>query len=1112
MNYLKINEFLKYKIKNRSILIIEPNPYHGEILPGISQYFLELGYSVDVFIRDEVAIENPFCLYPKKEKINIFYGSSEDIKKTLTEDKIKKYYLVCISSSAFWDTKTYFGSYIDYLGFIPSGQIGSIFIEHNLDSLKEDKCNYLFEFNRIFSIFPRIYDNKPTTFINPHYFGEEISSNKDDKLTKFIIIGSTNPSVKNTDLLIKTVGELLDQKIDNFLIYIIGSGDLQIPERLKNNVIYLGRKNFSELYRYISNSDYIIPLLDPSIKEHEKYIDKTTTGSLQLSIGFKKPLVINDIFAKAYGLDKKSSIIYTKDNLKLAMKNAILLKVSKNNVYKNITNNIEKIKNELHNQSLENIKKCFEILEKDPKIRDFVDTVTINQISHESTKILLNQKDNTIGQLQNSLDTINSGKLWKTFQIYFKFRDKILKNLKNPTLLLKKIIKKTVPIGIRKKIKYTIESKILRRNSAFKIPSNILQEWQNFEYKENHFDLFNFSVIAWDFRHQRPQQLAKYIGDKGNRVFYIKNEFIPQNNLQNKDFAPIKVEKKEKNVYEITLSATRNIFIYNDKPTNRDKEIMFSSFKTILKMAKVINPIGKIDHPFWKNIIDDFKIPYIYDCMDNHQGFSDNSKDNINLEKLLFKDSNYTVVTSNYLNEIAIKNNVKNIKIIKNAGEFEHFNISQKKLSIPDDISSIKTKIIGYYGAIADWFDIDILEELAVNHKDKTIVLIGNVTNNKVEKLSQKYKNIVLLGEKPYSILPNYLKKFDVCIIPFVLNELIKATHPVKIFEYLAAGKPIVSIELPEISDLNKVVIFSNKKDFFKKINIALKTEEKSVIESRINVAKKNTWEIRANTLINICNEILFPKVSIVLLSYNNHQMLDEAIKSILNRTFYPNYELIIVDNNSNKETIEIIKKYRSDKRIVTILNKENLGFAKGNNIGTEKAIGDYIILLNNDILVTPGWISRLVYHISNPKNGLVGPVTNSIGNEAKIEIEYDPKNTNDLETTVRNYTSKNWGKIIDLEKIAAFCWMISRKNYKKIGKLDEIFGKGMFEDDDYCYRVRKENLKIICAEDVFIHHYGGASFKQIQSAEYQKLFEDNKKIFEKKWKTKWIPHVHRNK
>jgi len=683
----------------------------------------------------------------------------------------------------------------------------------------------------------------------------------------------------------------------------------------------------------------------------------------------------------------------------------------------------------------------------------------------------------------------------------------MLKLYKKIIRLSKKIIKKIIPISIRKKIKSLLISKFYPF-TEIDIPKDILNEWKNYKRKDDSYDLFNFSVIAWDFRYQRPQQLAKHIGQKGNRVFYIKNEFLPQKK-SNLIYSPIKVEKKDENVYEITLSATRNIFIYNDKISEDDKKIIISSLKTVLDKANIINPVAKIDHPFWKKIIDDFGIPYIYDCMDNHQGFAETGKENDLLEQQLFKESNLTIVTSNYLEKVAKKYNANKISIIKNAGDFDHFNIINKKFEIPEDIKNIKTKIIGYYGAIAEWFDTEILEKIAKENQDKTIVLIGNVTNQEVEKLSHKYKNIILLGEKPYSILPNYLQKFDVCIIPFILNELIKATHPVKIFEYLAAGKPIVTTKMPEILDLKDVIYFADKNNFCKQIENAIENKDKNIAK-RQEIAKNNTWVTRADDLSNVIKKIIFPKVSLILLSYNSPKMLKETIESVLSRSFYPNFELIIVDNNSDKETINVINSYKTNKKIKIILNKENYGFAKGNNIGTEKSTGDYIVLINNDILVTPGWISRLVFHANKPNIGLVGPVTNSIGNEAKINIEYNPKNVVELESEAKAYTTSNWNKTLNLNNLAAFCWIISKQNYKKIGKLDEIFGRGMFEDDDYCYRVKKEKLEILCADDVFIHHYGGASFNKIKSQEYKKLFDENKKKFENKWKITWTKHNNR--
>jgi GT2 family glycosyltransferase/glycosyltransferase involved in cell wall biosynthesis len=730
-----------------------------------------------------------------------------------------------------------------------------------------------------------------------------------------------------------------------------------------------------------------------------------------------------------------------------------------------------------------------------------------NEIEQKNQKLLeenrrlsdlLAQNQKETDNYYNILNKIYHSKTWKILGIY--------KKLSGTT---KSMIKKVIPIATRKKIKSIIKARLFASATKSQIPQTILKEWRDWNYgpkKENSLDFINFSVIAWDFRFQRPQQIAKHLGSAGHRVFYIKNEFLAFSNSKS-NFAPIKAVKKSKNIYEITLSASRNLFIYNDTPSNKDIQIISASIRTLIKEAQIANPIAKVDHPFWSQVLKQLEMPIVYDCMDNHQGFADNHSNIIKLEKELFRASKITVATSKYLKTLAEKNKAHNITLIPNAGDYNHFSASSNQtLLIPDDIKDIPHPIIGYYGAIAEWFDTKILETIASQNPDKSIVLIGGVTNNEVQHLASNYKNIFLLGEKPYLELPGYLKEFDVCIIPFILNDLIKATHPVKIYEYYAAGKPVVATKMPEIIEFKDDIFFATHNNFSQQIDLALKSKNPT---RRQLIAKNNTWNKRASTLITTIEKNMFPKVSLILLSYNHAEMVKNTIDSILTRSFYPNFELIIVDNCSDQKTINTLKKYQHLSRVKVIFNKENYGFAKGNNIGLKQARGEYIVLINNDILVTPGWINRLLNHYKKGV-GLVGPVTNNIGNEAKIDIEYNHFEIKDLEKKSFNYTSANWGKTLELNNIAAFCWIMSREVYKNIGKLDERFGRGMFEDDDYCLRVKNYGYKILCAEDAFVHHFGGASFKQLQSDEYQKIFNENKEKFEKKWNTKWVPHKYR--
>jgi GT2 family glycosyltransferase len=664
------------------------------------------------------------------------------------------------------------------------------------------------------------------------------------------------------------------------------------------------------------------------------------------------------------------------------------------------------------------------------------------------------------------------------------------------------------PIKQRKRILRYL-SRIIIFNKRNQISYALEQEWKKSireQPKEIKHDILIFGLISWNFRFQRPQQLATELSKLGHRVFFIEHEFIPQLPSHN-GFQAIETEKIDQNLYRIKISSSAKHFIYNDSCTPKDVKIMLGSIKTLINKAKIINPVAIIEHPFWTDLAQKLSMPLIYDCMDNHSGFSETSQENINKEKILANITKFNTCTSEFLlkhlNTLTSNQNI----LIGNGVNLKDFVFN--KLITPPDINNLTHPIIGYYGALSNWFDTVLLEKVAKKYNKDSIVLIGEVSNPKITKLAKKYSNIKLLGEKKYQEIPAYLKAFDVSLIPFKINPLIKATNPVKIYEYFSQGKAVVSTYLPELKKYQSLLYLSKTHtNFLENIDLALK-EKTDKLNSRKEIALSNQWTDKAKEISKHLNTF-FQKVSVVILTYNGTQMSKDSIDTVLNRSFYPNKEVIVVDNASQPDTVKMLKKYQNNPEIKLILNKENYGFAKGNNIGTRLATGDYIVLLNNDILATPGWIERLVFHVNKSNVGLVGPVTNSIGNEAKIDIEYDHTNQKQMEKRVHKYTSKHWGETMDLRNLAAFCWICPKHVYDQIGELDERFGRGMFEDDDYCYRIKKAGYQILCADDAFIHHFGGASFKKIVSQEYIDLFEANKKKFEDKWHTKWIAHQYR--
>lgn len=695
----------------------------------------------------------------------------------------------------------------------------------------------------------------------------------------------------------------------------------------------------------------------------------------------------------------------------------------------------------------------------------------------------------------------------KTFKIWLKsyyIRLALYKYfIEVPYTFIKKYLPTPVKIFLKKYFSFLIGLTGGHLNSYIKV------EWHKWAKirPDSCLDIIIFGITSFDYRFQRPQQLARSLAALGHRVFYIESEF---NYALTPNQSWIAVKKESKNIFVVKLSSPHNYFIYKDQPNQRGQEIIFSSLKKLLHEARIMNPIAKIDHPFWAVIADRLKMPVMYDAMDFHAGFSESSKSVGSSEIKVSKLANKILTSSTYI-ESAFSKYKQKLIMVRNAGDFNHFSKAQLKQAKPSDLVGLKGKIFGYYGAIADWMDDKIIKELAITHPRDSIVLIGRIQNKTIERLATKYPNIHLLGEKPYLRLPEYLSHFDICLIPFKITELIKATNPVKIYEYFASGKPVVTTPIPELLIYKKLLYTaSTPSTFSAKIDQALKEKSRITVKSRISVAQQNTWEMRAQ-VINQAITRFYPKVSVVILVYNHADLSQISIDSVLERSKYPNLELILVDNNSDTETVKMLKAYEGRDKVKLIFNKVNHGFAKGNNIGMKKATGDYIILLNNDVRVTPGWIERLMYHAKPESIGLVGPVTNSIGNESKIDIDYNWDNAKQIEERSASYTYAHWGETLKLRNIAAFAWIMSKNVYKKIGGLDERFGRGLFEDDDYCVRVGKAKLEILCAEDSFVHHYGGASTNW-GSPEFQLLFNTNKAKFEQKWKTKWIPHQYRQK
>jgi GT2 family glycosyltransferase len=365
------------------------------------------------------------------------------------------------------------------------------------------------------------------------------------------------------------------------------------------------------------------------------------------------------------------------------------------------------------------------------------------------------------------------------------------------------------------------------------------------------------------------------------------------------------------------------------------------------------------------------------------------------------------------------------------------------------------------------------------------------------------------LGHKPYLEMPDYLHGFDVCTVPFVLNRVTEATDPVKLYEYCSQGKPVVATNMPELARCGRLVyIAGGAEDFAKKLDLAL-LEQPDIIQRRIDFAAANTWARRylsMDTAIRGAARL----VSILLVSYNSAEFLRPCLDSVLENTNYLNFEIIAVDNGSTDGSAEILQEYAAaDKRVQAILNETNAGFAKANNIAAGIAKGEFLVLLNADTIVPHGWLRRILAHLRNDSSiGMILPVTNWAGNEAKINVTY--KDLASMYEFAAGLAIRLHGDQSEIGVAPLFCGVVPSAVWKEVGPLDERFGAGMFEDDDYSRRVRQAGYRVVLAEDSFVHHFGGGSFGKLPPQDYSGIFEENLRRFEDKWGIAWQPHTYR--
>lgn len=397
------------------------------------------------------------------------------------------------------------------------------------------------------------------------------------------------------------------------------------------------------------------------------------------------------------------------------------------------------------------------------------------------------------------------------------------------------------------------------------------------------------SSIDWDFIWQGHQEIMSAFARNGNRVLFIENTGVRSPTIRDLSrlrkrlirwFGSIKGFRQEE----------ESIFIYSPVilpfPYSRiarwiNRRLLIRPLKRWMRAAEFHQPIIWTFLPTGTalDIISGIeKKLLVYYCIADFNELTDSPGRLKKTEEDLLRICDIVFAQGKVLEDKCRKFN-SNVHVFPfgvNTRAFEDF-ISSSHSAVPEDAKKIKKPIIGYIGGIHKHIDFKLIDFIAGSHPEWSIILIGPIQTD--VSVIQTHPNIYFLGKKNFFELPAYINIFDVCVIPYLKSEYTRTVYPTKLNEYHMLGKPVVSTSMPEVEAFNKengglVFVAEDHEEFVCKIEGLIKSNDNSLVKSRIESAKLHSWDERIRRMNGLMEESLIRK--------DNHQALDWQDRMLL--------------------------------------------------------------------------------------------------------------------------------------------------------------------------------------------------------------------------------------
>ena len=343
---------------------------------------------------------------------------------------------------------------------------------------------------------------------------------------------------------------------------------------------------------------------------------------------------------------------------------------------------------------------------------------------------------------------------------------------------------------------------------------------------------------------------------KDNRILWINAIANRMPTTSSKDIS--RIFNKLKSFTEPIREVEPNIFVLNPLaiPAYGNKTIvglnqrsLIGQVKKAMRKLDFTNVVNMVFNPAAGMIAGKLgESELIYYCVDEYTAFTGSSALK-EIEEELFRISDLVIVSAERLYD-SKKGFNPNTYIIRHGTDWRHFRTAlDAGTQIPDEIAKLPKPIIGFHGLLADWVDYELIKKAAEHFSEGSVVLIGKIAVDAeaAVKILDNVPNVHFLGRKPYAELPAYCKGFDVALNPFTINELTLAANPLKVREYLAAGLPVVSTDIPEVRVLEDCLVGSDHDDFISKIEDALAFPKPR--ESVSDAIRHESWEAKIEEL-----------------------------------------------------------------------------------------------------------------------------------------------------------------------------------------------------------------------------------------------------------------------